>query len=413
MRLTTSRLSGVSAGRNTNNWWPTGASMSIEASADRARVNGVSGSVASFLATTRSSTGTAPHLDGSLQTFAVNIPRITDKGLLIEETRTNGVRNSNMVGAAIGVFPDHFAGTPTITVVGVGASHGSNFIDVRFQGVNNAGVTDYPNIRFNVPAIPVSGNSISHSAYLQLLSGEVTQLLSLQYREFTDGAPGSFQPGPVSLTTSRLRTVVTDDINPLTTHATGSSLVLTVPNTQSYDFTVRIWAPQLEVGGAASSPILTTGVAAIRASDDIKFANLDWMTSTGTLLIEAKTSTDWTTKPGNNYLLGGGSSERFVYGNAGNGNLFGFDGVNSIVHGAVGDAALFKLAIGYSPATGMSSSLNGAPVVTSSVIIPKPSLLWLGRRWDGAFHWNASIKSITNLPTRVSNSELESLSGGA
>jgi len=398
---------------NVNDWIDPAATLETMFVGDRYQLEGAPILKSSLINTVRSTTGTAERLDGSLQAFAPNTPRITNKGLLIEETRTNGVRNSNMVGAAIGVFPDHFAGTPTITVVGVGASHGSNFIDVRFQGVNNTGVTDFPNIGFNVPSIPVSGNSISHSAYLQLLSGEVTQSLALQYREFTDGAPGSFQAGPVSLTTSRLRTVVTDDINPLTTHATGSSLVLTVPNTQSYDFTVRIWAPQLEVGGAASSPILTTGVAAIRASDDIKFANLDWMTSTGTLLIEAKTSTDWTTKPGNNYLLGGGSSERFVYGNAGNENLFGFDGVNTIVHGAVGDAALLKLAIGYSPATGMSSSLNGAPVVTSSVIIPKPSLLWLGRRWDGAFHWNASIKSITNLPTRVSNSELESLSGGA
>jgi hypothetical protein len=58
--------------------------------------------VASLLTTTRASLAWSDDSIGVWRQFANNIPRITDKGLLVEEARTNGIRNNSMQGAVVG-----------------------------------------------------------------------------------------------------------------------------------------------------------------------------------------------------------------------------------------------------------------------------------------------------------------------
>lgn len=49
----------------------------------------------------RSSTGLAVDANGTWHSFSANAPRVTNAGLVVEEARTNGVRNNTMAGAVV------------------------------------------------------------------------------------------------------------------------------------------------------------------------------------------------------------------------------------------------------------------------------------------------------------------------
>ena len=90
---------------------------------------------------TRASTKYAQDLAGVWTEFASGVPAITDRGILIEESRTNQIRNNSMQGAVAGTpgtLPTNWgvsvAGGLTRTVVGTGTENGIEYIDVRVQG---------------------------------------------------------------------------------------------------------------------------------------------------------------------------------------------------------------------------------------------------------------------------------------
>lgn len=62
---------------------------------------GALSSAASLLSTVRSSTAYVNDSLGNWTSVGVNTPRITDLGILVEEARTNSIRNSSMTGAAV------------------------------------------------------------------------------------------------------------------------------------------------------------------------------------------------------------------------------------------------------------------------------------------------------------------------
>ena len=93
------------------------------------------------LTVSRASSGYAEALDGTWVNFGNNIARRTDRGLLVEESRTNSIRNNSMQGAVAGspgTLPTNW-GVPSLaglteTVVAVGAVNGIDYIDLRYQG---------------------------------------------------------------------------------------------------------------------------------------------------------------------------------------------------------------------------------------------------------------------------------------
>ena len=152
-------------------------------------------SLASFIAATsasfsRASVGTYVESSGVLQTAAAGTPRIdyspttlASNGLLIEEARTNGVRNNTMTGAAVGVpgtLPTLWALTGTnglsVAISGVGADSGINYVDVHFYGTTIT--SGAKGIQFNsglaCTAVPSGKNVIS--AYLKRQAGSSTNI---------------------------------------------------------------------------------------------------------------------------------------------------------------------------------------------------------------------------------------------
>src|SRR5262249_20993640 len=96
------------------------------------------------LAVTRA--GNTAYVDDAMGTWTLvnaNLPRISNKGLLVEEARTNSIRNNSMQGAAAGTpgtIPTNWQSSInssaglTQTIVGTGTTLGMEYIDIRAFG---------------------------------------------------------------------------------------------------------------------------------------------------------------------------------------------------------------------------------------------------------------------------------------
>ena len=94
---------------------------------------------------TRAIAAYAEDTAGNLIQFPSGAPRITNKGVLIEESRTNSIRNSTASNGAVagvvgsgGSLPTNWikdVGTGiTWNVLGTGIEYGVDYVDVRFSG---------------------------------------------------------------------------------------------------------------------------------------------------------------------------------------------------------------------------------------------------------------------------------------
>jgi hypothetical protein len=233
---------------------------------------------------TRASTATYFDEDGVLQSAAADRPRIdfnpstlVCNGLLIEEQRTNSIRNNTMQGAV--------AGTPgtaatnwnttniglTREIVGTGTENGITYIDIRFSGT---ATSQFGNVQFETStgAAASASQSWTASSYLKLVSGSLSSNISA-----VGLATYYYDSGGVFLSTSS---------NTLTVGSSFSrySLSVTTPASTGYirsgfyfnaasasgsviDFTLRIGLPQLEQGAFATSVIPTTTTALTRNAD--------------------------------------------------------------------------------------------------------------------------------------------------
>ena len=147
--------------------------------------------------------------------------------------------------------------------------------------------------------IPASqGDKVTISVYAKIINGTLGSLVpKMQFREYANGIGGAWRNTAMTLTSNRTRHVYTDTIlGASTNEARAISIInLLIPAEISYDFTVRIWAPQFEVG-EVSSPILTTDIAVTRAAEKVQFANTNWFDGTkGTWFFRASSEdqTNW------------------------------------------------------------------------------------------------------------------------
>ena len=246
------------------------------------------GAAASQLAVSRASIAYADDLGGNWYQFASNAARITNKGLLSEESRTNNIRNNSAQGAIVGT-----PGTPptnwqvvsqtiTSSIVAVGSENGIDYVDIRLNG--NTAAIDHINIYFEIPGqIAASlGQTWACSSFIKLTAGSMSGLSpsGLQVIVEERGAGGIYLgwggSGPLTLTNAPLTTQRYAAI--YTTVGGGIQSVLPgiimffVAN-QALDMTLRFGWPSLELGSFITSPIRTTGATVVRATDVITLNN--------------------------------------------------------------------------------------------------------------------------------------------
>jgi hypothetical protein len=230
--------------------------------------------------------------------------------LLIEEARTNSIRNNTMQGAVAGTpgtlptnWATQFNTTTGLTreIVGTGTENGITYIDIRVSGTS-VGAGSFDVFLDGASAIAaLTGQTWTASVYLKLQAGSTNGLSTLQFRgyQYTSGiafvASSNFFSGgfPTSAALNTQR------FNGAATLAGGATVAYVRPliafniaDATAIDITLRIGLPQLELGAFATSVIPTTTTALTRNADVASMTGTNFSSwynaSEGTLYVEAQ-----------------------------------------------------------------------------------------------------------------------------
>jgi len=228
---------------------------------------------ANLVTFTRASSGTYVNSAGVIQTASNDVPRFDHNpttgeslGLLVEESRTNLVRNNTMVGAVAGS-----PGTPptngwvitnnatyTSSIIGTGVENGINYIDVQY--VIAAGAAASGGLIYADTPAATASTAYTGSYYLKLVSGNSPQVRFV----WQDGV-STFNRTFFNLTS--ISTRYTDTV----TTSVGANLarfaISFAASPSGTTFVIRIGLPQVELGAFATSVIPTTTAAATRSAD--------------------------------------------------------------------------------------------------------------------------------------------------
>ncbi|NBX86087.1 MAG: hypothetical protein EBQ80_02440 [Proteobacteria bacterium] len=358
------------------------------------------------------------------------------RGLLVEESRTNSLRNNTMAGAAVGVvgsggaLPTNwgFSGGSTAglvaTVEGFGQESGIDYLDVRLNGTTNATVC----VLFYESSTGIAATASQTwvgSQMVKLVGGSLANVPSLGMQLAVIGGSGTANatrtPTNAALRTQRAEVSVTTGAG---TTNIRLGLLLNLTNAAAVDVTLRIGLPQLELGAFATSMIKTNGTVAVRAAD-VYQAGLNGMywlrEQQGTVLADFAT-------------ISGNTAARCVFciSDATINNrlqVFIGSGFNNprIVAGGVAanpgavaytDGTASKLALAYRVGSGQGMLAEDGALATASSptsLAPK-SVYTDGLRVGGqpqsigAGGWlNGWVKSLSYVPDRLSNADLQAL----
>ncbi|MCG2585520.1 hypothetical protein [Massilia sp. TS11] len=372
---------------------------------------------------------TGPTLLPYKRTGATAFPKYyACKGLLIEEARTNSIRNSTMVGAAAGspgTLPNYWtlsiASGLSSQVVGTGvSSEGINYIDLRVFGTASA--SGQINIGFEgaTSIAATSGQTWTHSFFVALVGGSLT---GLAFKNTIDqiAIGGGFVTGgpevaitPTSAAMYGQRTSTTATISSGSTAYMRPVLYSNVANGAAIDVTLRIGLPQLEQGAFATSVIPTSGAAVTRNADAIYAWLGPWFNSLeGTMLcvfdaaVPASGSWPraWCLSDGtiNNFIHVVISSSAQVFGEVyASGHTFNSNAAFSGYAGAVTKVALnFK-------ANDTSIAKDGVCNATdTSVTLPTVTKLTIGsdHASNAGTFLNGHVKRLAFFRTRAANAD--------
>ena len=225
----------------------------------------------------RATTATYVDADGVIQTAGINEPRFdysngSCPSILVEPQRTNLLRNGNLAGAVAPItFPTNWSISPTVgTVAGTGIENGLNYVDFNFNfiasGSNIQIATD------NTTAITATlGQTFTASTYFKILDATLPPN-SYEFRFRGGTSTGSFTENiHVTFTPNNLFDRYSSSYT-ITNASTQRLQVLLYFGTilgQSYNFTIRVYAFQVEQGSNATSYIPTTTTSVTRNADVI------------------------------------------------------------------------------------------------------------------------------------------------
>ncbi len=384
--------------------------------------------------------GPATYLDatGTLQTAGTNVARFDHdpatfarRGLLLEEGRTNSLRNSTMVGAAAGspgTAPTNWTPStgsgPAWSIVGTGVEAGISYVDIRVLGTSSG--ADAFNLFCDTPTgiAATTGQVWTWSSYVRLVGGSFANTPSAAMALLELTAAGGFvasdSPTNFSLPTSA--GLATQRKPSTITLAGGGTVGIVRPyiafayNAGAIDFTLRVGAPQLELGATVSSFIPTSTVAAVRAVEFASLPTAGWFNAlAGTLVAEWITSIAPIagTQGGIVRLDDGTDNNRILlFLNAPSGNV-SFSSrsatVNQLVvnFGNSGLAAVMRAGATYNGTTWQAAPAGAAVSVAAGVAPVGINRLVLGAT-SGASSWylNGCLRRIRNWPRAMLAPEL-------
>jgi hypothetical protein len=308
----------------------------------------------------------------------------------------------------------------TQTVVGTGTQNGLNYIDLRFSGTASGTVIYIrPETTTNIAA--ATGQTWTNSVYLRAISSAPNALrLILEERTsagvyLTEGTTSDF-----SITSSLAQYTFTRTLNGgATVGAVNPIIRLNLTNGAAYDFTIRIAAPQMELGAYATTFVRTSTAAVTRVEDAASKTGVSSLIgqTEGTIYLEADIQKY--NESGFYIAISAGA----VLGTAiylfqpSSGNLQllvrktgNADGTVSILN-ANWTAGVNKVAIAYT-ATTAEVFINGVSKGTTSFIsAPACSQITIGSRPDslGNLVGTGGYTQAALFPTRLTNAQLAQL----
>lgn len=390
---------------------------------------------------TRASTGSFFNSAGVLTSAAINAPRLdynpstlAAQGLLIEEQRTNSIRNNTMQGAVAGTpgtLPTNWSTSAggsgiTRTLVGTGTENGITYVDFQFSGTGSGTAFQVINTETTTGVAAATGQTWSGSFYLKLVAGSTTGTsITMQLLELASGS-GVVQnlSAALSPTTQNLATQRNTYSPTLSGGGTVTNLQqglrLLFTNGVAVDITLRIGLPQLEQGAFATSVIPTTTAAVTRSADVASVNTLSpwYNASAGTMYAEigsapVNTVVQFAYELNDNLGSGLGRifTRRTSAGQVGTATISG--GVTQADVGSgvsIAGSAIYKVASAFA-ANDFAAALNGAaPSTSASGAVPNTiARLFLGQNYGGTQLVNGYLRRITYYPRRLSNAELVTL----
>ena len=264
-------------------YWTAGDTVLISDQANSA--NNMVGTVTSYNASTQvlvcniTSTGgsgtiTSWRIGSTMPRFDYDPATLAARGFLIEESRTNSIRNNTMQGAVAGTpgtLPTNWSVFTSVTgvtreIVGTGTEKGITYIDVKLSGTpsSSGSYQVFPELSSVSPAS--SGQTWTCSAYFKLQSGGLTGISStaivVNERDSVGnllvGTSTTFTPSSTLTRVSVTRTFT----DALTARASSTSPFIGLDGA-AIDITLRIGLPQLENNnistGVASATVASGG----------------------------------------------------------------------------------------------------------------------------------------------------------
>jgi hypothetical protein len=371
---------------------------------------------------TRNSVGTYFDSAGVMQTAAAHTPRfdydpvtLQPKGLLIEEQRTNQVKNAEFQGAAIGVTPPNIsigggAGV-SASVTGVGTLNGENYIEVTFSGTSSSASTIWPNINLASNVVATQGQSWTARARIISDTGTSPNAPYLELAEL-DASNAYLVASSTSTTVGGLRTISRTLTNASTAKLRFLYIASAVAPGQAINRTVRISVPQLEQGAFATSYIPTTAAAVTRQADNIVVPTGAWYNQSAGTFYE---DVSWLTAAGTGYPMfwrvdDTTSNNRWnAYYSQASGNR-GVDGYNTSVAQGFFPHATATSGTGKIASAQALNNTNAAydgtlKTLDTTWTPPTVTRFFLGQS-AGAIRWDRQIKYY---PARVTDAQLQLL----
>ena len=380
---------------------------------------------AALLTTTRASLAWADDSAGNWSQFANNVPRITNKGILIEEARTNSIRNNSMQGAAAGTpgtLPTNWVIAPAgqrglALSLALGNSKGIDYIDITLSGSPTS--TGAINLTLELGTIIAAsvGQAWSGSIFAAIVAGSAAGFVVVTLNTACYDA-GSVYLGEAATPTplAAAPATLTRFSHLATALAATASLIpyvqLSVTNGVPVNITLRLGWPQLELGAFVTSPIRTTSVAVQRNADVISAA-LPGGATAATLFVEATRGGSGNTI--NVQADNGGANDRiFLWNNAnvlsGNVRNGGADTSTQTLNTTAALGATFKQAMAVAANDASYTDGGIAPGADLTVTFPATATrLSLGNNGVGSAQPNGYLRRVAYWPTRLTNAELQSM----
>jgi len=438
MRLHATRRAAIAQGRGLGNplWDLAGvpASLDLRFAESKSLVDAVSGQ--QLITFTRASDGAVVNSAGQIEIVAANVPRFTHDpvtgeslGLLVEEQRTNSIRNNTMVGAVAGTpgtLPTNWSAFSwptgvTRSVIGTGTQNGIAYIDIRFNGTaSGAGeLSIFP--EGTGALLFTAGTILSGSVWLSLVGGSTSNIASVTLRTVSYLGAAYVSEGNAAL--SITPTLTRFAFNNYTTAATSDRVLpavsVNVAAAGAIDITLRIGLPQLEQGAFATSVIPTSTAAATRSADVASITGANF--SSWYRQDEGTVFADVVSAPSNTIAqLAADISDAL-----GNERIFIRRTGSGLIGVAVIDGGVTQADVSAGPvisgsaryATAVSYRLNSINLATNGQIgtedttatIPTPDRMFIGQNFASTQQANGTIRRLVYWGQRLPNNVLQAI----